>query len=171
MTQRRIELCRYLFAEFSVGGGKIKDATAVPSDVASGKTFYNNDGKQVGNGNIISYKEFVVPTTTNRQYYDRHQLSVYLRPNADALSIQGYNTTTSYSHYGAFSLPENVTKIKGIEIEGIKYLCDFSLNSGMGWGIAFNPSGSGNDEYCTLMNGMIYSGKKNNGTGNVKILY
>lgn len=31
------------------GGKKIKDATAVPSDVAVGKVFYNNDGRQVGN--------------------------------------------------------------------------------------------------------------------------
>lgn len=31
------------------GGKKIKDATAVPSDVAKGKVFYNNNGRQVGN--------------------------------------------------------------------------------------------------------------------------
>ncbi len=30
------------------GGKKIKDATAVPSDVAKGKVFYNNSGRQVG---------------------------------------------------------------------------------------------------------------------------
>lgn len=29
-------------------GKKINDATAVPSDVMSGKVFYNNDGRQVG---------------------------------------------------------------------------------------------------------------------------
>ena len=30
------------------GRGKIKDATAIPSDVMNGKIFYNNDGRQVG---------------------------------------------------------------------------------------------------------------------------
>lgn len=32
----------------------ITDATASPSDVSSGKIFYNNDGKQVGTGSTIS---------------------------------------------------------------------------------------------------------------------
>lgn len=31
------------------GGGKIKDATAWPRDVRSGKVFYNNQGRQIGN--------------------------------------------------------------------------------------------------------------------------
>lgn len=40
------------------GGGLILDATALPSDVASGKIFYNNDGKQIGTNEISSkYKQ------------------------------------------------------------------------------------------------------------------
>ena len=38
------------------GGGKIKDATAVPSDVMKGKVFYNNDGRQVGISNAVNIK-------------------------------------------------------------------------------------------------------------------
>ena len=33
---------------FSGGGGKIKDADALPGDVRSGKVFYNNQGRQEG---------------------------------------------------------------------------------------------------------------------------
>lgn len=31
-----------------MGGGKIRDATALPEDVRKGKVFYNNQGKQTG---------------------------------------------------------------------------------------------------------------------------
>lgn len=36
------------------GGGVIIDATALPSDVASGKIFYNNNGRQVGTNDIVT---------------------------------------------------------------------------------------------------------------------
>ena len=47
------------------GGGKIKDATALPSDVLNGKIFYNNNGRQVGTLNQIGYplKTLVLPTS------------------------------------------------------------------------------------------------------------
>lgn len=32
-----------------MGGGKIRDATALPEDVRKGKVFYDNQGRQVGN--------------------------------------------------------------------------------------------------------------------------
>lgn len=40
------------------GGGVIIDATALPSDVASGKIFYNNNGRQVGtNEAALKYRQ------------------------------------------------------------------------------------------------------------------
>lgn len=45
-----------------MGGGKIKDATALPSDVAKGKVFYNNDGRQVGTGPQV--KSILIPKYT-----------------------------------------------------------------------------------------------------------
>lgn len=38
----------------------ITDATAVPSDVAKGKVFYNNNGRQVGSGNVYTEKNFTI---------------------------------------------------------------------------------------------------------------
>ena len=37
---------------FQWGGGKIKDATALPEDVREGKIFYNNNGRQAGTGKM-----------------------------------------------------------------------------------------------------------------------
>lgn len=47
-----------------MGGGKIKDATALPSDVAKGKVFYNNSGRQVGTGTVLKMIEISVPNGT-----------------------------------------------------------------------------------------------------------
>ena len=49
------------------GGKKIKDATALPEDVANGKIFYNNKGRQTGSGKIIQEKSIVI-TKTNSSY-------------------------------------------------------------------------------------------------------
>lgn len=50
------------------GGKKIKDATAVPGDVAQGKVFYNNDGRQVGNGKTL--KTYVINIPKNTEFTD-----------------------------------------------------------------------------------------------------
>lgn len=41
------------------GGGKIKDATALPPDVRKGEIFYNNEGRQVGD-NPFAYKTVTI---------------------------------------------------------------------------------------------------------------
>lgn len=50
------------------GGKKIKDATAVPSDVAKGKVFYNNNGRQVGDGKTL--KTYVINIPKNMEFTD-----------------------------------------------------------------------------------------------------
>lgn len=71
-----------------IGGGKIKDATALPSDVRQGKIFYNNEGRRVGTADIE--KEFI-----------------YTRPSSDSESMafnyyQGFDNSgllkEVYSH-------------------------------------------------------------------------
>ena len=42
------------------GGYRIKDATAAPDDVMQGKVFYNNDGRQIGNGTFLREKSIVL---------------------------------------------------------------------------------------------------------------
>ncbi len=39
---------------------RIKDATAVPSDVLSGKVFYNNQGRQIGKASLSNFKTVVI---------------------------------------------------------------------------------------------------------------
>lgn len=43
----------------TVGNPPITDASATSGDVASGKVFYNNDGRQLGSGNITT-KETII---------------------------------------------------------------------------------------------------------------
>lgn len=47
-----------------MGGGKIKDATATPQDVMTGKVFYNNEGRQVGTGTVLKMIKISVPNGT-----------------------------------------------------------------------------------------------------------
>lgn len=51
-----------------MGGGKIKDATALPGDVLKEKVFYNNDGRQVGEFIPPQYEikiyDFSIPAQT-----------------------------------------------------------------------------------------------------------
>ena len=49
-----------------MGGGKIRDATALPEDVRKGKVFYNNMGRQEGSlENPIEIKEYLLNAQNN----------------------------------------------------------------------------------------------------------
>lgn len=50
---------------FSGGGGKIKDATALPENVEEGKIFYNNNGRQVGTKQTVKTKMLDFPQNSS----------------------------------------------------------------------------------------------------------
>lgn len=76
------------------GGKKIKDATAVSSDVAKGKVFYNNNGRQVGSlvtygKEIITLKKTTVLASTDTRpivYISDTQVIGYTNVSNDSVS-------------------------------------------------------------------------------------
>lgn len=104
------------------GGGKIKDATAVPSDVAQGKVFYNNDGKQTGTANII--KSISFKTTTTTKYYQPLGSDAFdLRYDSNGKLYKGTMLLASdkiYRYLETFTLPSNI-RVLYLEIDGKKY--------------------------------------------------
>lgn len=79
------------------GGKKIKDATAVPSDVAAGKVFYNNNGRQVGSGMSIKTLSMDIPETAFSVSLKRANLA-YLYDLKTKL-FEWYKMATEFSGY------------------------------------------------------------------------
>ena len=127
------------------GGGKIKDATAVPSDVASGKVFYNNDGRQVGSGNSVkSFMFYPSKNTSNPQIVLDGRFSwCYFTSNK---GLQCFDKTSQYNNgtlaWSVMDFPDDAETIIALERNNVRYYVA--------------PLGS-DDPYSQPFNGMIYS--------------
>lgn len=81
------------------GGKRIKDATALPSDVDKGKVFYNNAGRQVGTGNISKIKSIMFPERSERDpigqigetWRGGESYRYYHQDEHDGMFINNYN--------------------------------------------------------------------------------
>lgn len=111
-----------------MGGGKIKDATALPEDVRKGKVFYNNQGRQIGvrDSKDLYYVQMQAEkNTTNNgsvsmEIYTLATITVYLSNHRFDYTIEEFNRSYSFNYYSKDIIP-NVKKAVAIEIDG-KYL-------------------------------------------------
>ena len=113
-----------------MGGGKIKDATALPSDVASGKIFYNNQGRQEGTANIKNIKT----VTLIKKGSSSGSLSSFecLQFDVDEGCVTPlYHPVPSLSKYSQQNIPMN--GIEGITVNGKYYDTPLKLGNYMGF--------------------------------------
>lgn len=104
------------------GGGKIKDATALPEDVAAGKVFYNNDGKQVGTSKILKNVTLIKGNKTILN--DVSDEVCYPNIYNNSLYMQDYELHIT-RHYGMINIPD-LNRILSITYKGVKYQCDLN---------------------------------------------
>lgn len=98
----------------------IIDATAVPSDVANGRIFYNNDGKQVGTSKILKSVTLVKGNKTIINAASDKLCS----PNTDNNSLYMQSGSLSITqHYGMINIPD-IDRILFITFKGVKYQCN-----------------------------------------------
>lgn len=123
-----------------MGGGKIKDATALPSDVAKGKVFYNNEGRQVGTNTPFKVYETFFDcsrfTTSNAQSFSVNFYRSRTWVTVNERKIEGANSGDFSEYHEKIIL--GATRIIGMQIDGVdfdivasKYIPNFiSLNDG-----------------------------------------
>lgn len=135
------------------GGKKIKDATAVPGDVAQGEVFYNNDGRQVGSAELSGLKTYafsisLAPGNSPFAYYD----SMYFSKNK-TMKACVFNEFGGL-HYSYF---ENKTPLKIkvnnqtiLTLESLTYAKLVYSPSAISYRIAFDGGASQDDGLYNL---------------------
>lgn len=110
----------------------ITDATANAADVASGKVFYNNDGKQIGTGTLDDTKSYVAKVTSfgdNSSSFNRNTVDFYYAnpttKSFEKIYITSYDDCGGY--YADVTLPK-FSRLVGIGINGIRYNLSMSTN-------------------------------------------
>lgn len=105
------------------GGISTKDATAIPSDVAAGKIFYNADGRQVGNFQKPPFevKSMILPSGSNGE--NKITLWYSCMTYEKYYGSDNWEAKANYSDYSGsgltyyYSLSE-INAIIGIKING-----------------------------------------------------
>lgn len=103
-----------------MGGGKIKDATALPSDVAKGKVFYNNDGRQEGTNEPLKAYKYVIdtskyPNKSSTEIYGS-TIKTYLYTEERYISSQVVSAVNN-----SYTILLGATKIISVAVNGVKF--------------------------------------------------
>ena len=90
------------------GGISTKDATAIPSDVATGKVFYNADGRQVGSGKVFCEKSIVPINNGSYEMLSRVDYNIHYSDNGSLKSIYDNVSVLNKVYKCKLSLPDAI---------------------------------------------------------------
>lgn len=159
-----------------MGGGKIKDATATPSDVASGKVFYNNDGRQVGMGTILK-KVYITPNSNaeiQKELFEKAtRITLIKQEHKELIINESLKASNIYCQF--FQKLTINGEVIGLNLDGTDYFItipsdlnifvdtvgDGSGFPGVYYGLAFKRNSNGIS---------VYTGNRFNGK-NIAIFY
>ena len=156
---------------------RIKDATAVPSDVLKDKVFYNNDGRQIGNFDspILKTLSISLPdsldnaigSTSSKFGHFNYDIYMYNSRFAISSGKNGY-TDDRRSAQQILPFPSDMAVLLGIEYNSICYpfgytpsmdsnlLYEGDLNNAYTSIILYGSSSSRDSVFITLCDGQIY---------------
>lgn len=90
------------------GGISTKDATAIPSDVATGKVFYNADGRQVGSGKVFCEKSIVPINNGSYEMLSSVDYEIHYSDNGSLKSIYEDTSPFKQKYRCKLSLPDAI---------------------------------------------------------------
>lgn len=101
----------------SAGGISTKDATALPSDVAKDKIFYNANGRQIGSYNKppMEIKSIILPETKDGNY-DSGEAVQCVRYEIEESSYNTELIRNNYTSYYYYSIIQGITNVIAVQI-------------------------------------------------------
>lgn len=160
-----------------MGGGKIKDATATPQDVMTGKVFYNNEGRQVGLADIFPYFTAKIPKNAigAKRYFQYKELYTggdesysYGTPRKYIISGRKSTIISMDNNFGAASHAD-VCVSPMIDVKNIREINIVIGSYNYTFNFFLHFRGTGN--YCLRLNSAtssdIYIDTQQNGVGHL----
>ena len=150
---------------------KIENATATPSDVLKDKIFYNNDGRQIGNGFLLENVRELVVTKPDNATEETVSLDLWAKFAFDGSNLRFYDGLgggNGFDYWGSVSLPAD--RIIGFIYNGIKYMFSFCCNTGSGVIFTIGEPSSWGQYVFLIAGNAVRFGKQWSG-GSLTILY
>lgn len=142
----------------------IWDATALPADVAAGKVFYNNDGRQMGNAQTVEVMHITLTKDINLGDITVGNSAILEDVNGIEIIENDRSTENFWSHPTTTYSPNYKIRNCMFDKSGInKHLAGFSVDNGAFQSIGYYPERYTGAHFSTMSGhdiNFVYNGTK-----------